>query len=118
MAERDHDHIYGVIRGTYENHGGKADSLTAPNGVAQADLILKLIRGRIDPRHVTYIEAHGTGTALGDPVEINALKKAFTSLLDNDTWLTPTALSALSKAISDTWNWRQEWLVSSKCFYS
>ena len=68
----------GLIRGTAINHGGRANSLTAPNTVAQADVLkAAYTRAGIDPRTVGYIEAHGTGTALGDPVEINALKSAF-----------------------------------------
>ena len=82
-AERDGDHIYGVIRGSAENHGGRAQSLTAPNPKAQAEL-LKAAYGRagIDPRTVGYIEAHGTGTELGDPIEINGLKSAFRDLFE------------------------------------
>jgi polyketide synthase PksN len=80
-AERDGDHIYGVIRGSSENHGGRANSLTAPNPKAQAELIKAAYReAKIDPRSVSYIEAHGTGTSLGDPIEINGLKSAFGDL--------------------------------------
>lgn len=80
-AERDGDHIYGVIRGTSENHGGRASSLTAPNPNAQADVLVDAYqRAGIDPKTVTYIETHGTGTELGDPIEINGLKIAFSRL--------------------------------------
>jgi polyketide synthase PksN len=80
-AVADGDHIYAVIRGTAVNHGGKANSLTAPNANAQAGLLLEAYRrAGIDPSRVTYIETHGTGTRLGDPVEINGLKKAFAGL--------------------------------------
>ncbi|WP_266160742.1 SDR family NAD(P)-dependent oxidoreductase, partial [Dyella silvatica] len=80
-AERDGDHIYGLVRGTAENHGGRANSLTAPNPKAQAAVIRQAHQhAGIDPRSVTYIEAHGTGTPLGDPVEINGLKAAFKEL--------------------------------------
>ncbi|HEU0122909.1 MAG TPA: amino acid adenylation domain-containing protein, partial [Bryobacteraceae bacterium] len=78
-AERDGDSIYGILRGSAINHGGRANSLTAPNTSAQAELLKKAYQGaEVDPATVTYIEAHGTGTALGDPVEINALKALFT----------------------------------------
>lgn len=81
-AIRDGDHIYGVIRATAENHGGRANSLTAPNPNAQADLLVTAYRkAGIDPLSVGYIEAHGTGTELGDPIEVNALKQAFGELL-------------------------------------
>ncbi len=80
-AERDGDRIYGVIRGTAENHGGRANSLTAPNPKAQAQLIQTALRqAGVDPRTVGYIEAHGTGTPLGDPIEVNGLKLAFEAL--------------------------------------
>ncbi|MEE8057880.1 MAG: SDR family NAD(P)-dependent oxidoreductase, partial [Pseudomonadales bacterium] len=81
IAEQDRDHIYGVIRGSAENHGGRANSLTAPNPKAQADLLQTAYKkAGIDPRTVSYIETHGTGTALGDPIEINGLKSAFDAL--------------------------------------
>jgi amino acid adenylation domain-containing protein len=86
-AERDHDHIYAVIRGSAVNHGGRANSLTAPNPRAQAEVLKQAYqRACVDMRTVRYIEAHGTGTALGDPIEINALKAAFRELgaPDND----------------------------------
>jgi len=80
-AERAGDHIYGIIRGSAENHGGHANSLTAPNPKAQAELLkAAYTKAGIDPRTVTYIEAHGTGTKLGDPIEINGLKNAFKEL--------------------------------------
>jgi acyl transferase domain-containing protein/surfactin synthase thioesterase subunit/NAD(P)-dependent dehydrogenase (short-subunit alcohol dehydrogenase family)/aryl carrier-like protein len=80
-ATRDRDHIYGLIRGSAENHGGRANSLTAPNSVAQSELLKAAFQeAKIDPRDVTYIEAHGTGTPLGDPIEISGLKHAFKKL--------------------------------------
>ncbi|MFJ8966505.1 beta-ketoacyl synthase N-terminal-like domain-containing protein [Lentzea sp. NPDC102401] len=80
-AERDGDHVHGVIRATAVNHGGRANSLTAPNPRAQAAVILDAHRrAGIDPRTVGYVEAHGTGTKLGDPVEINGLREAFREL--------------------------------------
>ncbi|MEV5203142.1 SDR family NAD(P)-dependent oxidoreductase [Streptomyces sp. NPDC053720] len=78
-AERDGDAILAVIVGTAENHGGRANSLTAPNGTAQAELVVRAMGG-IDPRTIGYVEAHGTGTALGDPVEVRALQAAFRQL--------------------------------------
>ncbi|MCM3106604.1 type I polyketide synthase [Bacillus velezensis] len=80
-AERDGDRIYAVIRGTAKNHGGRAASLTSPNPKAQTEVMIKAYQqANIDPRTVSYIEAHGTGTALGDPIEINGLKAAFAAL--------------------------------------
>lgn len=81
QAEADGDHIYGLIRATGENHGGRANSLTSPNPNAQAELIQTVYkRAGIDPKTVGYIETHGTGTQLGDPIEINGLKLAFNEL--------------------------------------
>ncbi len=77
-AERDGNHIYGVIRGSALNHGGKTNGYTVPNPQAQAEVIRRALgEAGIDPRHVSYIEAHGTGTKLGDPIEIAALTRAF-----------------------------------------
>ncbi|MBV9491368.1 MAG: SDR family NAD(P)-dependent oxidoreductase, partial [Verrucomicrobia bacterium] len=77
-AERDGDHICGVILGSAENHGGRVQGLTVPNPNAQAQLLQDACRrAGIDPFTIGYIEAHGTGTSLGDPIEINGLKKAF-----------------------------------------
>ena len=75
------DHIYAVVKSTAENHGGKATMLTAPNPNAQADLLVEAYeKAEIDPRSVGYLECHGTGTSLGDPIEIQAMKKAFAEL--------------------------------------
>ncbi len=80
-AERDGDNIYAVIKGSAVNHGGRANSLTAPNTAAQTELLLEAYRKSDIPiNSVGYVEAHGTGTALGDPVEVNALKQAFSQL--------------------------------------
>ncbi len=78
-AIRDRDHIHAVIRGSgLNNDGGVKHSYTAPSVEGQADVIRMAHRDAgIDPRTVTYIEAHGTGTPLGDPIEVTALTKAF-----------------------------------------
>ncbi|RSZ60418.1 SDR family NAD(P)-dependent oxidoreductase [Massilia atriviolacea] len=77
-AERDGNHIYGVIKGSALNHGGKTNGYSVPNPKAQANVIgLALKEYGIDARHVSYIEAHGTGTRLGDPIEIAALSQVF-----------------------------------------
>lgn len=77
-AEAGNDHIYGVIKSTAVNHGGKTHGYTVPNPKAQGELISRaLSKANIDPRSISYIEAHGTGTALGDPIEIAGLTKAF-----------------------------------------
>ena len=81
-ALADGDRIRGVIRATAINHGGRANFMTAPNVPAQREVVLRALRaGEIDPRSIRYIEAHGTGTPLGDPIEIEALKQAFAERL-------------------------------------
>ena len=97
LAEQDNDHIYGVIIGSAENHGGRANSLTAPNPKAQADLLKDVYTQiGIDPRTIGYIEAHGTGTELGDPVEIDGLKSAFNYLYEKT--LSSSVLSKVANA--------------------
>ncbi|MBF6195896.1 type I polyketide synthase [Nocardia sp. CDC186] len=77
-AEADGDTIYGVIKGTAINHGGRVNGFTVPNPDVQAAVIRSALRaGDVDPASVSYIEAHGTGTALGDPIEIAGLAKVF-----------------------------------------
>ncbi|MFJ6956520.1 beta-ketoacyl [acyl carrier protein] synthase domain-containing protein, partial [Micromonospora aurantiaca (nom. illeg.)] len=72
------DQVIAVIRGSAVNHAGRGPSLTAPNPQAQAQVVSRAYRaGGVDPASVSYIEAHGTGTRLGDPIEIEGLKKAF-----------------------------------------
>ncbi|WP_428242464.1 SDR family NAD(P)-dependent oxidoreductase [Gynuella sp.] len=81
-AEADGDAIYAVIKGTAINAGGHTHGYSVPNPQAQqAVVVAALQRAGLDPRTLSYIEAHGTGTALGDPVEIAALSKAFAQLL-------------------------------------
>lgn len=81
QAEQDGDSIYGIIRSSGVNHGGKAQSLTAPNPRLQAELLTEVYRkAGVDVETITYIEAHGTGTELGDPIEVEGLKSAFQQL--------------------------------------
>ena len=72
-AEADGNRIWGVIRGTALNQDGASSGLTVPNGVAQERVIeTALERAGILPSEIDYLEAHGTGTEVGDPIEINA----------------------------------------------
>lgn len=80
-AKADGNHIYAIVKATGENHSGRAIALTAPSSSAQAALLTEVYtKAQIDPATVGYIECHGTGTSLGDPVEIQALTKAFSAL--------------------------------------
>jgi FkbH-like protein len=73
-ALRRGDRIYGVIKGTGLSTGNGTVGFTAPNPHAQAEAIRRgLSRAGIDPRTVSYIETHGTGTHLGDPIEVRGL---------------------------------------------
>ncbi|MCZ8519623.1 MULTISPECIES: SDR family NAD(P)-dependent oxidoreductase [Paenibacillus] len=77
-AIADGDQIYGVIKATAVNHGGKTNGYTVPNPNAQASVIGRALgEAGIDPRTISYMEAHGTGTSLGDPIEIAGLTNSF-----------------------------------------
>ena len=77
-AERDGDHILALLRGSAINQDGPSGGLTVPNGPSQVKVIKSALKNAaIDPTNVGYIEAHGTGTSLGDPIEISALGKVF-----------------------------------------
>ncbi|HEX8174204.1 MAG TPA: SDR family NAD(P)-dependent oxidoreductase [Pyrinomonadaceae bacterium] len=80
-ALADGDHVYAVIRGRSINHGGRTGGFSIPNPEAQAQLILAAYQqAKLDPATISYIEAHGTGTSLGDPIELSGLEKAFKKL--------------------------------------
>ena len=73
-ARRDGDDIIAVIAGSAVNHDGRSNGMLAPNPDAQAEVLRKAYKDAgINPRTVDYIEAHGTGTILGDPIEADAL---------------------------------------------
>jgi acyl transferase domain-containing protein/acyl carrier protein len=77
-AIRDKDNVLALIRGSAINHGGPSSGLTVPNEDSQEKLIRKALKNAaVKPADVSYIEAHGTGTILGDPIEISALASVF-----------------------------------------
>ncbi len=77
-AEADGDRIWAVIRGAAVNHGGASTGLTVPNTPALEEVIeTALSDARIPPSDVDYLEAHGTGTTVGDPIEINAVANVY-----------------------------------------
>ncbi|WP_308299773.1 beta-ketoacyl synthase N-terminal-like domain-containing protein, partial [Streptomyces sp. CJ_13] len=76
-ARRDGDRVLALVRGTAVNQDGHSNGLTAPQGLAQRDVIAAALRnGGTAPREIGYAEAHGTGTSLGDPIEVRALSTA------------------------------------------
>lgn len=82
-AIEDGDHIYGVIKAIEANHGGKTTGYSVPNPNAQTDVIVRALESAsINPETINYIEAHGTGTALGDPIEITSLTNAYRKYTD------------------------------------
>ena len=75
-AVRDGDRIQGVIRGSAVNQDGRSNGLTAPNGPSQQAVIRQSLKNAgVTPAEISYVETHGTGTALGDPIEVNSLKE-------------------------------------------
>jgi len=77
-ALADGDNILALIRGSAINHDGRSSGLTVPNGQAQQAVIKAALAdaGGIDPSHIHFVETHGTGTQLGDPIEVRALAAA------------------------------------------
>ncbi|HWU87822.1 MAG TPA: beta-ketoacyl synthase N-terminal-like domain-containing protein, partial [Kofleriaceae bacterium] len=72
------DHVHGIIAGSAVNHTGRSLSITAPRVAAQRDVIRAAHRDAgWSARTISYLEAHGTGTSLGDPIEVEALTQAF-----------------------------------------
>ncbi len=87
-AVRDGDRILAVIKGSAVNQDGKSNGITAPNGQAQQQVILNaMANANVEPDQIQYIETHGTGTILGDPIEIEALKKIMLQERSKDNWL-------------------------------
>lgn len=82
-ALEDGDTIRGVIRGTFTNQDGRTPSITAPSADAQAALIRRTYQlAGLDFKDTGYFEAHGTGTAVGDPIEASGISQAFTAHRD------------------------------------
>ncbi|SIO84434.1 SDR family NAD(P)-dependent oxidoreductase [Nocardiopsis sp. JB363] len=80
-AVRDGDHIHAVLRGSATNHGGRATTITSPNSRAQSAVIVAAVEDADVPvDSIGYVEMHGTGTYVGDPVEVRSLGRAFQEL--------------------------------------
>ncbi|MBM4057354.1 MAG: acyltransferase domain-containing protein, partial [Planctomycetes bacterium] len=70
--------VLAVVKGTAVNQDGRSASLTAPNGPSQEEVIATALQeAQVSPTDVEYVETHGTGTALGDPIEVGALKAVY-----------------------------------------
>lgn len=77
-AIKDGDRILAQIRGSAVNHDGRSNGLTAPNGQAQESLLKEALkRAKVEAKDLQYIEVHGTGTSLGDPIEVLSLGKVY-----------------------------------------
>lgn len=89
QALRDGDHIHGVIRGSDLNHGGRTSGYTVPERRRPGFVIGRALeRSGLPASRLGYIEAHGTGTSLGDPIEIRGLSKAIGAQVPQD-WQCP-----------------------------
>jgi acyl transferase domain-containing protein/GNAT superfamily N-acetyltransferase len=96
-ARQDGDTVMAVIRGSAVNHDGTSNGLTAPNGAAQVSVLRRaLAAASTQPDEVAFIECHGTGTALGDPVEVAAISSVFSGRTR------PLALGAVKTNIGHT----------------
>jgi acyl transferase domain-containing protein/NAD(P)-dependent dehydrogenase (short-subunit alcohol dehydrogenase family)/acyl carrier protein len=83
-AVEDGDNILAVIDAVAVNNDGKTMGITTPNMNAQMDVIQKAIdKSKVNPEQITYIEAHGTGTLIGDPIELKALTKVYRKYTSN-----------------------------------
>lgn len=96
-ARRDGDRIRAVILGSAVNQDGRSTGLTTPNVLSQQALLRQALESaRLSPEDIGYIETHGTGTPLGDPIEVDALKAVFGRPRQNQS---PCILGALKTNI-------------------
>jgi acyl transferase domain-containing protein len=77
-AVANRDYVQALIRGSAINHDGPSSGITVPNQIAQEKVIQQALHNaRVTPSEVSYVETHGTGTSLGDPIEVEALNAVF-----------------------------------------
>lgn len=94
-AERDGDSILALIRGSAVNQDGRSTGLTAPNVLSQQALLRQALESaRLSPQDIAYLETHGTGTSLGDPIEVEAIKAVFGAPRDRGAMCTLGALKS------------------------
>ncbi|WP_429865112.1 SDR family NAD(P)-dependent oxidoreductase [Bacillus thuringiensis] len=94
-AQADGDHIYGVIRGSGTNQDGQTSGITVPSFQSQSQLQENVYRRNgIDVEDIQYIEAHGTATKLGDPIELHALTESFAKFTDKKRFCAIGSLKA------------------------
>ncbi|HSH64843.1 MAG TPA: type I polyketide synthase [Bacteroidia bacterium] len=99
QALKDQDHIYGLIKGSGINQDGRTNGMMAPSAHSQMRLMKETYeRYEISPSSISYVETHGTGTKLGDPIEIKALKEVFSS----DEKRVPCGLGSVKTNIGHT----------------
>lgn len=99
-AIRDNDKVLAVIKGSAVNSDGKSGGFTVPNGIAQEEVIRSaLAKAKLSPGEIDSIEAHGTGTPLADPIEVNVLTKIFSECHSEEN---PLYISSVKTNIGHT----------------
>lgn len=99
-AIQDRDQIFAVIKGTGVNQDGASNGITAPNGLAQQALMKQtLIKANVKASDISVLEAHGTGTPLGDPVEIESVAEIYSQ---GRTAANPLSISSVKTNIGHT----------------
>lgn len=94
-AERDGDQVLAIIRATSVNQDGRTSGISAPNGQSQQDCIRAAhTQAGVTADDISYIEAHGTGTPLGDPIEMQALTEIFNRTSETDRPVYVTSVKA------------------------
>ncbi|WP_299411722.1 type I polyketide synthase [Acaryochloris sp. IP29b_bin.148] len=87
-AQQAGDRILAIIKGSAVNQDGHSNGITAPNGLAQQAVIQQALRqGKVEPEQIQYVETHGTGTPLGDPIEVAALHSVLQGQRSQPCWL-------------------------------
>ena len=87
-AQQAGDRILAIIKGSAVNQDGHSNGITAPNGLAQQAVIQQALRqGNVKPEQIQYVETHGTGTPLGDPIEVAAIQAVLQGQRSQPCWL-------------------------------